>query len=326
MERDERNDRTARSWRRLAIAAAVGTYILIVLGGIVRVTGSGMGCGDDWPLCNGELFPPMDLPTFIEWGHRLVAAGVSVLVAGLAVYGAWLRHRGRLEGLRVGRLGALAVALLVLQILLGAVTVWLELPPTSVILHLGTAMALLAVLVVGVCRAYGRSRLPRRPDAAGRVTWGVAGFGLVVVLAGALVANLDAAPACQGFPLCNGRWLPAGPWRIHLHWWHRALAYGLALGVLFLPAAARRWRPSDPAARRAAWWAAGLVLAQLGVAAAMILGGLPIGLQALHAAVGAAVFAALVVHAWIVSHPPVRRAEPPAGRREAGRSPVPTPA
>lgn len=326
METSRGDDRSVRRWRRLAIAAAVSTYLLIVLGGIVRVTGSGMGCGDDWPLCNGELVPPMDLPTFIEWGHRLAAAAVSLLVLGLAAYGWWLDRRGRTGRLRVAGLGAVAVALLVVQVLLGAVTVRLELPPTSVILHLGTAMALLAVLVVGVCRAYGTSRLRRRRDLAGRTMWGMAGFGFVVVLAGALVANLDAAPACQGFPLCNGRWLPAGPWRIHLHWWHRALAYGLVVGVLLLPAAARRWRPGDAAARRAAGAVAALVLIQLGVAAAMVLGGLPTGLQALHAAVGGAAFAALVVHAWIVSHPPVRSVTSSVGARRSDRTAVPTPA
>ena len=53
---------------------------LIVLGGVVRITGSGMGCGDHWPLCNGEWFPPLDLPTMIEIGHRWAAALVSMVV------------------------------------------------------------------------------------------------------------------------------------------------------------------------------------------------------------------------------------------------------
>src|SRR2546421_10650468 len=63
-----------RRFTRLAWTAATFTYLLIILGAIVRITGSGMGCGEHWPLCNGRLLPPLDLPTLIEYGHRLAAA------------------------------------------------------------------------------------------------------------------------------------------------------------------------------------------------------------------------------------------------------------
>src|SRR5438876_288860 len=62
-----------RAFTRLAWTAAGFTYLLIILGAIVRITGSGMGCGEHWPLCNGKLLPPLDLPTLIEYTHRLVA-------------------------------------------------------------------------------------------------------------------------------------------------------------------------------------------------------------------------------------------------------------
>src|SRR5206468_10470269 len=111
-----------RSFTRLAWLTAVCTYLLIVLGAIVRITGSGLGCGDHWPLCNGHLLPPLDdIGTVIEWSHRLVAALLSVLVLALAVMD-WRRS-------------LLAVGLLVLQIGLGAVTVKLGLPPCRVVLR-----------------------------------------------------------------------------------------------------------------------------------------------------------------------------------------------
>src|SRR2546429_10021619 len=81
-----------RRFKRLAWLAATCTYLLIILGAIVRITGSGLGCGEHWPLCNGRLLPPLDVPTLIEYGHRLAAAAVSVLVAALAAYARWVRR------------------------------------------------------------------------------------------------------------------------------------------------------------------------------------------------------------------------------------------
>lgn len=260
-----------------------------------------MGCGDDWPLCNGHLIPPLDLPTLIEYAHRLVAAAVSVVVVALVAL-SFLPGRG--GGWRTRRrLSCVALAMLVVQVLLGAVTVWLELPPVSVILHLATAVGLLAVLIVVASEGGGRRRYRRASDRATRLSRVVAGLGFLVVLAGALVANLDAAPACQGFPLCNGRWWPAGGWRIHLHWAHRALAYLLVACMVALPGLVRRWRPEDGAVRKVAALAAALGLGQLVVAAAMVLLFLPAGWQAAHLALGTGIFATLVRLAWMTGRP-----------------------
>lgn len=293
-----------RAWRRLALAGAAGSYLLIVLGGIVRITGSGMGCGDDWPLCHGRILPPMDLETLIEYGHRLLAAGLGLLVLGLAVRGA-LRGRADPKWLARRRIGYLAAGLLLVQVGLGAVTVRLELPPASVILHLATAMALLATLLVAAAQGLAPARAAGRSgDRAARLGAAGAVLALAVVVAGALVANLGAGLACQGFPLCNGEWVPsASNWRIHIHWTHRVLAYMLAGWAVAVPFLARRWRPEDGAARGWAWGVGGLALLQVGIAAAMVLRFLPDALRAAHVAVGTAVFATFVLHAWVLAHP-----------------------
>jgi heme A synthase len=283
----------ARALRRWAMAASILTVLLIVIGGVVRITGSGMGCGDHWPRCNGEWFPPLDLPTFIEIFHRWTAALASVAIAGAAII-AVRRHRSNRRLLLPAVLG---IALLVLQVLLGAVTVKLELPPTVVIVHLLNAMLVLgAVLWTALEARTGRSP---RAGAGHRVPlrWALAcaGFGLLVILWGAQVANLNAGAVCTGFPLCAGAGL--GPPKTALgplHWTHRFLAYGF-LGVSILTLVRSR-APSVPApVRRAAAAVFLATTAQVAVAAAMVLLALPTALRALHLGVGTLVWVALIV-------------------------------
>ena len=274
-----------RRFTRLAWTAATFTYLLIILGAIVRISGSGMGCGEHWPLCNGRLLPPLDVPTMIEYGHRLAAAAVSVLVVALAGYAWWLKRGvGSGEWYRPGTAAYVALGLLVVQVLLGAVTVKLRLPPWTVILHLGTAMLLLATLMIA---ARGPGLTPgSRP---GLVDVLALALSFVTVLFGALTANLGAASACLGFPLCNGQLLPAGNYLQHIHWTHRLLAYTLAGYVLWWALRTRR---------RGAWYVVALVAVQVGIAGAMVLFALPQALRALHVAVGAGVWAALVLAVW----------------------------
>lgn len=305
------SDPARRRWGRLAVAAAASSFALIVFGGIVRITGSGMGCGDHWPLCNGQLLPPMDVPTMIEYGHRLAAVAVSILVVWMGVSAFRRANRDRpaidvhLSGtwLRLRQLSLLALLLLGVQILLGAITVWLELPAASVVLHLGTAMALLATLTVAASEALGAGRI-RRSDRATAITSWSALAGFVVVVAGGLVANMDAGPACLGFPACNGSWMPAGANPlIHVHWGHRLLAYLLAAWCLVLPFVLRAKRPRDAGLSRAAAVTTIAVLGQIVVGAVMVLSMLDGSLRAVHVGVGALVFVLLVRLAWLARYP-----------------------
>ncbi len=274
-----------RRYTVLAWTAAAATYLLIVLGAVVRITGSGLGCGDHWPLCNGHLFPPLgDIGTVIEWSHRLVAALVSVLVAGLAGQ-TWLLRRGArsTEQYAPDRTSYVALGLLVLQVLLGAVTVKLELPPWTVILHLGTAMLLLATLLVAARGPVGAQHAAPLPAP---LPVPLLALAFVTVLFGALTANLGAAAACTGFPLCNGELWPSAGGLALVQWVHRLLAYALAAYVAV-------WALRTPG--RAPKALLGLVGLQVAVGAATVLLGLPAGLQAAHVAVGAAVWAGVVL-------------------------------
>src|SRR3989454_73369 len=295
-----------RAFTRLAWTAAGFTYLLIILGAIVRITGSGMGCGEHWPLCNGKLLPPLDLPTLIEYTHRLGAAAGSALVVAVAGYAGWLRQGAcsRGSGARYGPLPGsaprptvrpsvapyVALGLLALQVALGAVTVKLELPPWTVILHLGTAMLLLATLIVAARGPHPLSPSPRGGEGERRARAGLValGLGFVTVLFGALTANLGAASACLGFPLCNGQLVPDGNYLQHIHWTHRLLAYPLFGYSVWWAVRTKQ---------RGAWGVVALVTLQVAVAAAMVLQALPPpgSLQAAHVAVGAAVWAGLVL-------------------------------
>jgi heme A synthase len=137
--------RPGAAFRRLAVSTAVVTYLLIIMGGIVRVTGSGLGCGvrNDWPLCHGGLLPPLQPTAIIEFSHRWIAAVATALVIALAVSALIWQRRHR----RIAVASTVAAVLFIVQIALGALTVEFKLPGSIVMIHLANALLLLGVLV-----------------------------------------------------------------------------------------------------------------------------------------------------------------------------------
>ncbi len=307
------NQNPTRLLRRLAWTGAVLAFGLIVLGGVVRITGSGMGCGDHWPLCDGEWFPPLDLPTMIEIGHRWAAALVSLVVLAMTAV-AWIRHR---DQPRLRAPATLALVLLVVQVLLGAVTVKLALPPWVVITHLANAMVLLGVILLTALRAGARPTAtigdppdPKRHPAHGQVL-ATTVLGFAVILFGAQVANFHTGLLCLGFPLCNGQILPPANQLAFLPWAHRALAFGFLAAVIGL--AARLGRRSDPASRdlrRSVAVVVAVTVLQIGIAAAMVLEFLPPALRAAHLLMGTLIWAGLVIVTFHSGRTPAQVVEP----------------
>lgn len=293
-----------KTLRSLAFVTAGFAYAVIVLGFIVRITESGMGCGDDWPLCNGQLIPAFDsAETVIEFGHRVAVLGLGALVVAVAI-AAWRTRQVPGAGGRGGTLAPalLALGLLVVQSLLGALAVKLELPPHTVVLHLGTGLALLATLVVLGLRA-GVLTGTTAPPGSGIASGGIlaaAVLGALVVLMGGMTATTGASSACIGFPLCNGQvWPTAGTGGLqHIHWTHRLLAYGLFLHLLGVGLGFRR-KKAPQRLEMAAWVAFGLAVAQVAAGAIMVLAYLPPVWRALHAVLGTAVWVALVYATWV---------------------------
>ena len=276
-------------FRLLALFAAVSAWGLVAVGGIVRVTESGLGC-PDWPLCEGRAVPAGgQREALIEFSHRATAAVVTLLVVVVAAW-AWRRYRLRRDILVPA---LIAVALVPLQAVLGAIVVWLELPAWIVGVHFVVGMLFLAASVLVVAAAWR----PRRPAATrgfARLAWVSVGAGLLLVAAGVAVVTAEADDACgEEWPTCNGA-LVAGGSDAVLQVVHRSLAYVVA--ALAFALAVLAWRGAGP--RLAAALPLTAIAGQLGIGVAMVLAGHESGahttLAALHVAGAGAVWASLV--------------------------------
>src|ERR1700692_1336589 len=145
--------------RRIAWTAVGFTYFLVALGGTVRATDSGLSC-PDWPLCYGQAFADLNYHTFLEQFHRYVAAIVSVLVVALAISAfMWARQERHII---VPAL--IAPVLLVIQIVLGGLTVLWKLPPDIITAHLGTALAIFALVITIAVMARKPTPIKEHPD------------------------------------------------------------------------------------------------------------------------------------------------------------------
>ena len=291
---------------RLATASVVLTYLHLVFGGVVRITGSGMGCGDHWPKCLGSWIPPFDHPTvMIEWTHRLLALLVVVSIAGLAFAARQRRAEAGVGG--PGGVARPAVAALVLVLavaLLGMVTVKLGNSAVPTVAHWTLALALLAVLLVTAVRAGAlggaAARLETGTGRAVRSLGAGAALAFVTVVLGGVVAKYPGgAVACPSFPLCGATPAGVAPAASHLQLTHRMFAYLLFFHVIAVTAAISRRQGESRVAGRAAKVAAGLVLLQLGVGAAMVMSMLPPALRSIHQATGIAVWLAMFLAACL---------------------------
>ncbi len=211
--------------RILLATATASVFFLMVLGGLVSATDSGLGCGDDWPKCNGQWIPSFDTPeVFLEWLHRLVAA-----LTGLLVLGAVLVARRQSTALAAAALG-----LLIVQVILGAIAVRLELPPAVSTAHLAVGTALFAVLIalfVVSSAPSSPSPAPAAASAPGSLPVGLLGAAVAVtflqMVLGAYVRHIGAGLACPDPIVCfPSQYLP-----VTVHFLHRLMALGV-LGLV----------------------------------------------------------------------------------------------
>jgi heme A synthase len=283
-----------QTWfRALSLAAVSSTFALVVLGGVVRVTGSGLGC-PDWPLCHGSVLPPLEAEAIIEYTHRVVASAlVGPLVLATCVL-AWIAFRWE-PWLTIP--AALGMILLVGQAILGGVTVVNELPGDIVIAHLALGEALLGCLVFISVIAYRGP--PPHPTAgwAGSFPWltlASAGAVYVVLLSGSYVTNAGATGACFDWPLCQGDLIPEHRLQM-IHVAHRFVAAiaGLFLAFVLYRGIRQGHRPES--IRLLSKGIAALFLAQVLIGAVTVWLKFPADFRALHLGLATAVWGTAVV-------------------------------
>lgn len=288
--------------RRLGLVALFLGFAQVVFGAVVRITGSGLGCGDHWPDCYGVYTPAhRGMALLIEISHRYGAAALSIAVLALFI-AAWTKRDEEGVG---GPNGALrpagaALALVIAAALFGAVTVKLGLATPIVVTHLAIAMTLLAVLVEVVVRSGGFTRRPLPHPAQPSRLLGSAraalGLAFITVLFGAITANTAGGPfSCLGFPWCRAGMTGGAPLAIQIV--HRVLAFLLFGHLLGMMIGARKREPGSIVAK-AATVAFALVAFQLLVGAALVEMRLPMGLRSFHQAMGTLVWVGVAaVHA-----------------------------
>ena len=227
-------------FRVLAVASLVAAFAQVTLGGIVRVTGSGLGC-PDWPLCHGQLIPPFDFATLLEYSHRLSASVLGVLVLATTIV-VLLRYRRNGWGM------AATLTALILTIVaagFGGATVLTELAWWLRLIHLGIAELVVAALVVAVVVSW-RVGDEKQDNSDFSVSVGTnrlmiaALIGVfLLILSGSYIVGAGYGSSCGTWPLCNGSLFPEGRAYIE-HMGHRYFA--AIIGLLMLAVAYRAWQ------------------------------------------------------------------------------------
>jgi len=284
-------------WRhRFSLLLASATVVLLAAGGLVTSTGSGLAV-PDWPLSFGKVFPPMVGGVLFEHGHRLVAATVGLLTFVTLV---WHARRERRRWVRA--LAFAAFGMVVLQGLLGGLTVLLRLPPVVSVAHACLAQAFFSVVVVlaevtspghhaGVRGPLGRGRRPSLPVLAGLA--GALVYAQLVL--GAVMRHTGAGLAIPDVPLAFGRLVP--PFlslEIGVHFAHRVGAIAIAAAVLWVAVRASRY-PERPDLVAPARLAVALVVLQIALGGASVLSRLAVVPTTAHLVCGALLLATLLV-------------------------------
>ncbi|MEK5061359.1 heme A synthase [Paenibacillus sp. FSL H7-0326] len=237
-------------------------------GGVVTRTESGLGCGNEWPLCHGKFVPAHTLASLIEYSHRIVSSTAGLLaVATFVLF--WLYSKKRRD-LQIFAL--LTLIFVIIQGAMGALAVVFSQSPPVMALHLGFAFISLASALMTTLGARQEEkfgglerfdRLPRVSKGFRNLVWITAIYSYVVVYTGAFVSHTSSAGGCSGFPLCNGEVVPQLSGGVGIAFMHRAAAFLLVAVVAVLSHYAYRHHKNNREMQVLGLSAIGLIILQV---------------------------------------------------------------
>lgn len=295
-------DRRTRWARRFAILTAVGMFVVLLMGARVTATGSGEGCGNDWPLCHGSWLPADTYESLTEYSHRFVTSIEGLFVLATSILAWPLRKRHPEFKVLVPLVGGT----LILQSLMGAAAVKWPTSPEVMASHFGISLiclasaALVAFILIGA-RNGGEER-PRLSSDQERtlrlfriLVIATLVFSIVVAYSGAYVRHSESELACTSWPTCTGEVIPdldlTTPQGIQTV--HRVLAMLIGLMVIGDAMLARNLALVRPDLLRLSVVAVAVVIAQALVGRWVIYSGLTLMATLSHAGLMAALFVVL---------------------------------
>ena len=253
-----------RILRILAVIASIGSYMMLVMGTLVTTTGSGLGCGNSWPFCHGQIIPGViTIAELIEYSHRVQASMVGMLVLALTV-GTWLVYK---KDVRAKLLAFLSILFVVVQGVLGALTVMFEGTFNKewlLSIHFGLSLLALAFVLLLTVRLFQIDKESRGVASTSMrsvprlraYVWGLAVYTYIIVYTGALVQHSGAILGCgYQIPGCGSTYLPNFSSLAGIQMLHRYAAASLwllMLGFLVLVICGYRDRRDMLGG---AWWA-----------------------------------------------------------------------
>lgn len=311
---------SAATVRRLALASVAVNMLLVVTGGAVRLTGSGLGC-PTWPRCTEASYhntPAYGIHGYVEFGNRMLTFVVGAVVVATFLAAVLARHRRR----SVTWLAVANGATIPAQAVVGGLTVLSRLNPWTVAAHFLFTILIIAVAFVLWWRTREGDDTPRPTVTAPlRTLVGLLTAVTVAVLAAGTVTTGSGPHAGDAQARRTGL-NPAAVAQLHADL--VMLLVGLSVATWF----ALRATHAPLRVRRAALWLLGVELAQGGIGFAQYFTHLPILLVGLHMAGAATVWVAtlaLLLHTRTRGPAPARRStsEHPAPALESDRAAVP---
>lgn len=310
----------------------VGAIIQITLGGVVRVTESGLGC-PDWPLCHGSIIPKFEYHTMIEWSHRTAGSVVGLFFIA-AVIRVWWSHRSN-TFLVATTTGSLVLIMIVGGI--GGAVVLSEVEPALRTLHLGLAEGVVLASLLAFSAAvtgWMPGRISNATDGIAasavesaqklselvtirRITTLAAALALITLLSGSYAVWRGAGAVCPSWPLCGGSFIPESE-LVWIHAIHRLTAAVATLVALYAAHKAYRLPGASAAIRWLSLGAMATVVVQVLVGAANPWSDFSEWAQAIHLSIATIMWTDLALLVALLAMRPYADKTEPASQQNVG--------